>query len=72
MMGDMDGTKSKLSRAKSMFLRHISDRASKHVDKKNLKNVISENYCCHNILYTQYKCYKLSLLLIIFYTVKSN
>ena len=35
MMGDMDGTKSKLGKANAMFLRHISHRASRHVDKKS-------------------------------------
>ena len=34
MMGDMDGMKSKLGKANTMFLRHISDRASRRVDKK--------------------------------------
>lgn len=34
MMGDTDGMKSKLGKAQFMFLRHISDRASRYVDKK--------------------------------------
>lgn len=54
MMGDMDGMKSKLGRAKSMFLRYISDRASKHVDKKIsrmwlVKTIAAITFCIHNI-----------------------
>lgn len=54
MMGDMDGMKSKLSRAKSMFLRHISDKARKHVDKKIsrmwlVKTIAAITFYTHNI-----------------------
>ena len=54
MMGDMDGMKSKLGKANTMFLRHISDRASRRVDKKIsrmwlVKTIVTITFYTHNI-----------------------